>query len=348
MTHVDQYDYELPKELIAQEPLRNRSDARLMVIDRQSGSIEHHHIRDLPDLVRPGDAMVLNNTRVLPAKLVGYRTTTRGRWTGLFLDADELGVAKVLAKTRGKVQPGDTVTLQTRNGVDDVRLMLLARLSGGAWAVRPEKPEPWVDVLERVGQVPLPHYIRGGHMSDHDLDTYQTVFAKQPGAVAAPTAGLHFTKDMLIYLNDFGVELCTVTLHVGVGTFRPIGTEQIEDHQMHTERAQISEETVNRLKLARSTGNRVIAVGTTSVRTLESASQNGELEPWEGETDLFIHPPYRFRSVDALLTNFHLPRSTLLVLIRTFGGNELMKRAYELAIEEKYRFYSYGDAMLIL
>lgn len=348
MTNVDQYDYELPKDLIAQEPLRNRSDARLMVIDRQTETIEHYHIRDLPDLVRPGDAMVLNNTRVLPAKLVGYRTTTGGRWTGLFLEADDQGIARVLAKTRGKVQPGDTVTLQTRNGVDDIRLQLLARLSGGAWAVRPEEPEPWVDLLGRVGQVPLPHYIRGGHMSEQDLETYQTVFAKQPGAVAAPTAGLHFTKDMLIYLNDFGVELCTVTLHVGIGTFRPIGTEEIEEHQMHSERGQISAETVNRLNHVRESGHRVIAVGTTSVRTLESASQSGKLEAWEGETDLFIHPPYQFQSVDALLTNFHLPRSTLLVLIRTFGGDELMKRAYATAIEERYRFYSYGDAMLIL
>ena len=185
-------------------------------------------------------------------------------------------------------------------------------------------------------------------MNDTDLETYQTVFAKHPGAVAAPTAGLHFTKDMLIMLNDFGVELCTVTLHVGIGTFRPISTEQVEEHEMHGERGQITADTVSRIRKVKSSGGRVIAVGTTSVRLLESASQTGQLEPWEGETNLYIHPPYEFKSVDAMLTNFHLPRSTLLVLVRTFGGDELIKRAYQEAIEEKYRFYSYGDAMLIL
>lgn len=349
MTSIENYDYDLPKELIAQQPLANRSDSRLMVIDRAQGSIEHLHVRDLPDRLAAGDALVLNNSRVIPAKLVGYRSSTRGRWTGLFLDADAAGIGKLLGKTRGDLKPGETVTLQNRNGIDDIKLVLLARLAGGAWAAKLESDESWQQVLERVGRVPLPHYIRGGDMEEGDRETYQTVYAKHPGSVAAPTAGLHFTKPLLIYLNDMGVELCSVTLHVGIGTFRPIGTDQVEEHRMHSERGSISTETAARLHSVREKGGRVIAVGTTSVRVLESAAaQTGVLEGWTGETDLYIRPGYQFRAIDGLMTNFHLPRSTLLVLVRAFGGDELMREAYEVAVRERYRFFSYGDAMLIL
>ncbi|MCA9105100.1 MAG: tRNA preQ1(34) S-adenosylmethionine ribosyltransferase-isomerase QueA [Planctomycetales bacterium] len=348
---TDDLDYELPKELIAQQPLANRSDSRLMVVRREAGTIEHLHIRDLPDLLSANDALVLNNSRVIRAKLVGYRTTTKGRWYGLFLEADERGIARLLGKTRGSIQPGEMITLQNRNGLDDCHITLLTRLSGGSWAVKLESDESWFDVLDRVGRVPLPHYIHSDRDDDDERDLYQTVFAKHPGSVAAPTAGLHFTKDLLIYLNDMGVELCSVTLHVGIGTFRPIATDTIEEHQMHSERGSISSETAARLASVRERGGRVIAVGTTSVRLLESAAaaQEGSLTSgWSGETDLFIHPPYDFKVIDGLLTNFHLPRSTLLVLVRTFGGEALIKEAYRQAVAERYRFFSYGDAMLIL
>lgn len=351
MTRIEDLDYDLPKELIAQQPLANRSDARLMVIDRKAGTIEHHHIRDLPEVIRPNDALVLNNSRVIRAKLVGYRTTTKGRWYGLFLEADSSGIGRLLAKTRGAVQPGETITLQNRNGLDDVQITMLTRLSGGSWAAKIDGPESWMEVLERVGRVPLPHYIHSEREDDAERELYQTVFAKHPGSVAAPTAGLHFSKELLIYLNDMGVELCSVTLHVGIGTFRPIGTETVEEHQMHSEKGSISIETAARLSSVRERKGRVIAVGTTSVRLLESAAaaQGGQLVGgWSGETNLFIHPPYEFKAIDGLLTNFHLPRSTLLVLVRTFGGEELIKQAYRVAVEERYRFFSYGDAMLIL
>ncbi|HAN98970.1 MAG TPA: tRNA preQ1(34) S-adenosylmethionine ribosyltransferase-isomerase QueA [Planctomycetaceae bacterium] len=345
---IAQYDYDLPKELIAQQPLATRTDARLMVVDRARGTIDHHHVRDLPELISARDALVLNNTRVIPAKLVGYRTSTKGRWYGLFLEADEHGVARLLGKTRGALQPGETVTLQNRNGVDDSRLVLLARLAGGHWAARLETPEPWPQLLERVGRVPLPHYIHSDREDAREREIYQTVFAKHAGSVAAPTAGLHFTKDLLIYLNDMGVELCSVTLHVGIGTFRPVSVDKLDDHRMHAERGSISPETASRLRGVRERGGRVIAVGTTSVRVLETAARGGSIEAWQGETDVFIRPGHRFQAIDGLLTNFHLPRSTLLVLVRTFGGDELMREAYATAIRERYRFYSYGDAMLIL
>ena len=348
MSELDQYDYALPRELIAQRPLLRRSDARLLVVRRQESSLDHAHVRDLPELLNRGDCLVLNDTRVIPARLAGRRTRTGGRWSGLFLTADAQGHWKVLAKTRGKLAAGETITLQDRDGREACRLLVLAKLDGGVWAVRPEVDEPTLDLLDRVGRVPLPPYIRGGNMVDADCTNYQTVFAKHPGAIAAPTAGLHFTPELLQRLEDRGVNCCRITLHVGLGTFRPIATEQLSEHPMHAEWAHISAETVDRLHQVRQTGGRVVAVGTTVVRTLETAAADGQLRPWQGETDLFIRPPYRFRAVDALLTNFHLPKSTLLVLVRTLGGDALLRRAYAEAIREEYRFYSYGDAMLIL
>lgn len=348
MSEIDQYNYELPKELIAQQPLSRRSDARLMVVERQSESIDHYHVRDLPELLNPRDTLVLNESRVIPAALMGRKPATGGRWQGLFLEADGQNSWKLLCKTRGKLKPGDHITLENRNGIADIDIVMLAKLDGGAWAVQPQTDQPWPEVLDRVGRVPLPHYIRGGQMIETDLDNYQTIYAKTPGAVAAPTAGLHFTKELLYFLKDMGVNIAQVTLHVGIGTFRPIAVERLEDHKMHSEKGMLSAETVYELNESRSQGGRIIAVGTTSVRVLETASQSGTLQPWTGDTEIFIRPPYEFRSVDALMTNFHLPKSTLLVLVRAFGGDRLMRRAYEEAVAEKYRFYSYGDAMLIL
>ncbi len=348
MSELEQYDYELPRELIAQHPLPVRTDARLMVVHRAENRIEHAHVRDLPEYLSPADSLVFNDTRVLPARLVGRRERTGARWTGLFLAADDAGNWQVLGKTRGKLEVGEAITVMSWDLRDSIRLRLLAKQEGGVWAVRPEPMGEPVELLGRIGRVPLPPYIREGEMVDADLQTYQTIFAREPGAVAAPTAGLHFTPDLLERLTQDRIEQAFVTLHVGVGTFRPITAERLDDHAMHSEWCSVAAPVVEMLKKCRQRGGRIVAVGTTVARTLESASVSGTLEPFMGQTNLFIRPPYQFRSVDALLTNFHLPKSTLLILVRTFGGDELMKRAYAVAIEERYRFYSYGDAMLIV
>jgi S-adenosylmethionine:tRNA ribosyltransferase-isomerase len=345
---TDYYDYTLPKALIAQQPLANREDARLMVVKRRDQTIDHCHIRNLNEVLNPGDCLVLNDTRVIPAKLIGFRTSTGGRWQGLFLQADPQGNWKVLCKTRGNAKPGETVTLQDRNGLENIEIDLIARLDDGSWVVRPRSEQPFDAILREVGRVPLPNYIRNGQMTESDVKNYQTIFGKHPGSVAAPTAGLHMTKNLLHGLIDHGVNIANVTLHVGIGTFKPVATERLDEHEMHFERGNLEEKSVAKIQTTLDSGRRVVAVGTTSMRILETASQAGRLAPWSGETNLFIRPPYQFKTVNAMLTNFHLPRSTLLVLVRTFGGDELIQRAYQEAIEEKYRFYSYGDAMLII
>ena len=348
MSELSQYDYSLPPELIAQQPLARRSDARLLVVDRSAQTLEHRHVRDLPEILRGGDRLVLNNTRVIPAALAGYRTETGGRWQGLFLALDEAGHWRLLCKTRGRLRAGEQITLVDRAMHDAARLRLIEKLPGGAWLAHPEPHHEPLELLDRVGRVPLPHYIRGGVMRDSDRATYQTIFAQEPGAVAAPTAGLHFTPALLDQLAEAGIGRTEVTLHVGVGTFRPITAGSLDEHVMHREFAQISDAAAAELNDCRASGGRIVAVGTTSVRTLESAARDGALRGWSGETDLFIRPPYAFKAVDALLTNFHLPRSTLLVLVSTFAGIDLTRRAYAAAIEQQYRFYSYGDAMLIV
>jgi len=348
MSELDQYNYELPRSLIAQCPLPHRADARLLVVDRQTNSLSHKHVRDLPEVLLKGDCLVLNDARVVPARLVGYRTTTGGHWEGLFLDSSPEGLWRVVCKTRGRIVPGESVTLVDAQGRDDLRLTMAACHAEGVWIVGPESPVATLAILDRVGRVPLPPYIRKGEMGDSDRERYQTVYAKSPGAVAAPTAGLEFTAPLLEKLEKQGVLLCCLTLNVGLGTFRPIVSERLAEHRMHAEWACLPREAVDRIHHARQRGGRIVAVGTTSVRVLETAAQDGTLRPFAGMTELFIRPPYQFRAVDALLTNFHLPRTTLLVLVRTFGGDQLIMKAYEEAIREEYRFYSYGDAMLIL
>ena len=348
VSELAQYDYELPEGLVAQFPMAQRTDARLLVVDRERNSCDHRHIRDLPEILRTGDCLVLNDTKVVPARLVGVRTNTGGRWEGLFLDVDDSGLWRVLSKTRGKLIPGEAVTLTNADGHDDVRLRLGAKDEKGMWIARPESDEETFALLDRVGRVPLPPYIRKGRMVASDAANYQTVYARTPGAVAAPTAGLHLTEGLLSQLAEAGVKTCPLTLHVGLGTFRPIETESLTEHRMHQEYGRVDQETIGRIAAARDAGGRVVAVGTTSVRLLETAAAGGTLEPFDGRTGLFIRPPYEFRAVDAMLTNFHLPRTTLLVLVRTFGGDELIMRAYREAIQREYRFYSYGDAMLIL
>ena len=318
-----------------------------MTINRATSTIDHRYIRDLDQLLNNGDCLVLNNTKVVPAKLVGFRTQTKGRWQGLFLEADQTGNWRVLCKTRGKAKPGEKITLQDRHGTERMMLELVIRLEDGSWVVKPEAKGTTEEILEMIGRVPLPNYIRSGNMVDADMSNYQTVYAKEPGAVAAPTAGLHLTQSLVKRLIDKGVRIAQVTLHVGIGTFRPVTVDDLSNHKMHSERGSVNERSVGLINETRNQGGRVIAVGTTTVRVLETAAADGELSPWTGETELFIRPPYQFKAIDGLITNFHLPRSTLLVMIRTFGGDELMHRAYAEAIEEKYRFFSYGDAMMI-
>lgn len=348
MCGVAQYDYDLPGHLIAQVPLLQRADARLLVVDRACNSLQHKHVRDLPEILWPGDCLVLNNTRVIPARLVGFRTKTGGRWEGLFLEASRGGLWRVVCKTRGKPTPGEAITLINAQGQDDIRLRLGTKDPEGVWIVRPESDEETLALLDRVGRVPLPPYIRKGEMVEADRQRYQTVYARTPGAVAAPTAGLHFTEPLLRRLQEQGTAICSLTLHVGPGTFRPIEAQSLADHRMDAEWGDLSEKTVETILECRRRGGRVVAVGSTSVRMLETAAASGTLRPFTGKTDLFIRPPYDFRVVDILLTNFHLPRTTPLVLVRTFAGDQLVMRAYDEAIREEYRFYSYGDAMLIL
>jgi S-adenosylmethionine:tRNA ribosyltransferase-isomerase len=348
MSELDQYDYDLPTQLIAQSPVLCRTDARMLVVDRSRNSLEHKYIRDMPEILRRGDCLVINDTRVVPARLVGRRLDTGGHWEGLFLEVSPDGLWRVMCKTRGHLRPGDTITLINAVGQEDVRLQLGVKQAGGTWIARPLAREDAFALLHRVGRVPLPPYIRKGEMVASDWKDYQTVYAQVPGAVAAPTAGLHFTTSLLAQLAEQGVELCALTLHVGPGTFRPIAAATLAEHKMHSEWGCVKQESIDRIEACRRQGGRIIAVGTTSVRLLETAAADGELKPFAGHTHLFIRPPYQFRTTDALLTNFHLPRTTLLVLVRTFGGDELIRRAYDEAIREEYRFYSYGDAMLIL
>jgi S-adenosylmethionine:tRNA ribosyltransferase-isomerase len=353
------FDYDVPRQLVAQEPMRHRADARLMVVDRGSQTIAHHHIRDLPELLNAGDRLVLNDTKVIRAQLAGVRVQTGGRWQGLFIEATPEGNWKILCKTRGRLNPGEVITLRDREGRQSAKLWLIERLEEGQWLAHVEAEEPTEAVLERLGRVPLPPYIRGGNMVDDDVASYQTVYAARPGAIAAPTAGLHFTRELLKTLEARGISQSRLTLHVGLGTFRPIESDSWNEHRMHGERGEVTQATADELNHTRATGHRIVAVGTTVVRTLETAVRGSgaasdtshgsrEITAWQGMTDLFIRPPFEFRAIDALVTNFHFPRTTLLILVQTFGGAELIAEAYRQAIEEEYRFFSYGDAMLIV
>ncbi|MFN0056007.1 MAG: tRNA preQ1(34) S-adenosylmethionine ribosyltransferase-isomerase QueA, partial [Planctomycetales bacterium] len=346
------YDYELPTELIARHPPARREDARLLVLRRAAGTIEHRRIEELPQLLAAGDGLVLNDTRVLRARLVGYRQATGGRWEGLFLGSAPDGAWRLIGQTRGKLRPGEELVITPAHdpeSKDELPLELLACDDEGTWTARPQREEDAQELLDRFGTVPLPPYLERSLADPADFERYQTIFAREAGSVAAPTAGLHFTPELLENCRRAGIDTGFVTLHVGIGTFRPITTRKLDEHRMHTEWCELSKATAAQLRAVRQRGGNVVAVGTTSLRTLESAwiaRQNDGA--WRGTTDLFIRPPYRFRAVDALLTNFHLPRSTLLVLVCTLAGRDLLLEAYARAVRERYRFFSYGDAMLIL
>jgi S-adenosylmethionine:tRNA ribosyltransferase-isomerase len=341
---TDLFDFELPPHLIAQHPSPERDQSRLLVVNRTDQSLAHHVFADLPGLLNPGDLLVLNDTRVLPARLLGRRARTGGKWEGLFLRQTEDGCWELLCQTRGRLTEDEVVEVEP----GPLRLELVGRSPEGHWLARPGEPGSPGELLERFGQVPLPPYIRKGHAAAGDRERYQTVYARRAGAVAAPTAGLHFTPHLFERLEERGIGRTFVTLHVGLGTFQPIQAEDVTRHRMHREWGELSAAAAEALAACRARGGRVVAVGTTSVRVLETVAASGPLRPWSGETELYIHPPYRFRAVDALVTNFHLPRSSLLLLVSAFAGIDLIRRAYRTAVEEQYRFYSYGDAMLIL
>ena len=345
---TSEFDYDLPPELIAQHPVEPRDAARMMVLDRATGAIAHHAVRDLPQFLHTGDLMVVNNTRVIPARLRGRKPGTGGRVEVFLLEPSDGRVWEALIRSRRRPRPGDHIEI----GDGASRVLLLEELGGGRARVRIESPLPVMELLQQAGETPLPPYI---HRSPDDarrtMDAarYQTIYAREPGAVAAPTAGLHLTEDLLGRLAAQGVRRAEVTLHVGIGTFRPVSAEQVKDHRMESERYSIPPETITALETTRASGGRVVAVGTTTVRTLETAAaQECGLCAGDGRSTLFITPPYSFRVAQVLLTNFHLPRSTLLMLAAAFAGTDLIRKAYDAAVAEQYRFYSYGDCMLIL
>ncbi|MEJ7589983.1 MAG: tRNA preQ1(34) S-adenosylmethionine ribosyltransferase-isomerase QueA [Planctomycetaceae bacterium] len=355
------WQFDLPPELIASRPAARRDDSRMLVVDREQGSIQHAHIRELPAFLNPGDLMVFNNTQVLPARLFGFRTATRGRWEGLFVEQSAAGEWIILCDTRGRLQPGESITVlhaydprleanepvRSHSGAT-LLLTLKQKLNDGSWQVAVDDLRAPLDILAEYGSLPLPPYM-GRKLADADDQIrYQTAYASQPGAVAAPTAGLHFSPELLQTCRDRGVNSAEVTLHVGIGTFRPVTTDRLSEHRMHDEWCRLPSDACHAIAETKSTGHRVLAVGTTTVRTLESAyAACGRTAPWDGRTQLFIRPGYQFQVIDRLLTNFHLPGSTLLVLVAALAGYELTMEAYRKAIEARYRFYSYGDAMLI-
>jgi S-adenosylmethionine:tRNA ribosyltransferase-isomerase len=344
------FDYDLPEHLIAQEPAARRDRSRLLVLRRASeGSppqISHHVFDELPAFLSPGDLLVLNDTRVIAARLVGRRARTEGRWEGLFVRAQPDGTWELMCTTRGRLLVGESLLVDPPRQApasEELRLVLVGKTPAGRWLVRPSLTGPAEQVLATHGQVPIPPYIRKGRPSDSDSQTYQTIYARQPGAVAAPTAGLHFTPEVFQALAARGVQHAFVTLHVGPGTFQPVKVEDVTKHRVEPEWAELPETTIEAIRECKSRGGKVVAVGTTTVRVLEGAS--GRSSFW---CDLTICPPFTFSVVDALVTNFHLPRSSLLLLVAAFTGLDAIHAAYAEAIERQYRFYSYGDAMLIL
>ena len=335
------YYYELPQELIAQDPLEDRSSSRLMVLDKETGAVSHHVFREITSFLNPGDCLVLNNTKVIPARLMGVREETGGAVEVLLLKRHAGDVWECLVKPGKKARPGTRLVFgegllhaQVEDVVEDGNRLIRFFYDG-----------IWEEALDRLGEMPLPPYIT--HKLQ-DKNRYQTVYAKFEGSAAAPTAGLHFTPELLKEIQDMGVDLAYVTLHVGLGTFRPVKVENVKEHHMHSEYYQVNAEAAEKINRAKENGHRVICVGTTSCRTVESASdENGHLEECCDNTDIFIYPGYRFKVLDALITNFHLPESTLVMLVSALAGREHVLAAYEEAVKERYRFFSFGDAMLI-
>ena len=332
--------FDLPEELIAQTPIPERDHSRLLVLDKNSGELTHRHFYDLPSFLHEGDCLVLNDSRVVPARLLGSRSSGGGVELVLLRDLGD-GKWECLSRPGRKTRPGTELSF----GEGELTATVVDVAEGGNRIVQFHYEGIFLEVLERLGKMPLPPYIKE---ELQDADRYQTVYSREIGSAAAPTAGLHFTTELLDQIRAMGVKVCTVTLHVGLGTFRPVKEDEIENHEMHSEFCIVPEETARIVTETKAQGGRVIAVGTTSCRTLESfAAEDGTLKPASGWTDIFIYPGYRFRCVDALVTNFHLPESTLIMLVSALAGREHVLNAYETAVKEKYRFFSFGDAMLI-
>ncbi len=333
--------YELPEELIAQDPLEDRASSRLLVLDRDTGQISHHLFREVVDYLHPGDCLVLNNTKVIPARLLGEREGTGAHVEVLLLKRRGKDLWETLVRPGKKCRPGTILTF----GEGLLRGQVLETVEEGNRLIRFEYQGIFEEVLDALGEMPLPPYIT--HKLQ-DKGRYQTVYAKYEGSAAAPTAGLHFTQELLEQVRHKGVEVVFVTLHVGLGTFRPVKEENVLDHHMHTEAYQVSPEAADRINAVKAAGGRIFCVGTTSCRTVESAAdESGMVQPGSGDTDIFIYPGYRFKVLDGLITNFHLPESTLVMLVSALAGREQVLRAYAEAVRERYRFFSFGDAMLI-
>lgn len=338
---IKDFNYELPKELIAQDPLENRSDSRLMILDKETGAVEHKVFRDILDELQPGDCLVINNTRVIPARLYGVKEDTGAAVEILLLKRKENDIWETL------VRPGKKCRVGTRVVFGDGRLKgeIVDIVDEGNRLVHFEYEGIFEEILDSLGEMPLPPYIT--HKLQ-DKNRYQTVYAKHDGSAAAPTAGLHFTKELLEKIREKGIEIAEVTLHVGLGTFRPVKEETIEDHHMHSEFYMIDEQAADIINRTKRNGGRVVCVGTTSCRTVESAAlPDGTVPVTSGWTEIFIYPGYKFKVLDALITNFHLPESTLIMLVSALAGREHVLAAYETAVSERYRFFSFGDAMFI-
>ena len=338
---VKDFNYELPEELIAQEPLEDRSASRLLIMDKKTGEIRHSVFREVVGELKPGDCLVLNNTRVIPARLFGVKEETGAAIQVLLLKRREKDVWETLVKPGKKARPGAVLSF----GEGLLKGTVVGMAEEGNRLIRFLYEGIFEEALDRLGEMPLPPYIT--HKLQ-DRNRYQTVYARYEGSAAAPTAGLHFTTQLLHAIEEKGVDIAYVTLHVGLGTFRPVKEENILEHHMHTETYQVTAEAAEKINRAKESGHRVICVGTTSCRTVESAAdENGRLRECSGDTRIFIYPGYRFKTLDALITNFHLPESTLVMLVSALAGRERVLHAYEEAIQEKYRFFSFGDAMLI-
>lgn len=340
--NIEDFDYHLPEELIAQTPLKDRAASRLMVLDRRTGKICHQQFRDIKKYFSAGDCLVLNNTRVLPARLYGIKKETGAKIEVLLLHQNEEDTWEVLTKPAKKVKKG--TVLEFGDG------LLEATCTGykdhGGRILQFSYDGIFYEILDKLGEMPLPPYIKEQLT---EKERYQTVYAKAEGSAAAPTAGLHFTEELLEEIKNMGVHLAFITLHVGLGTFRPVNTERVEDHEMHAEFYQMTEETAKLLNKVKENGGRIISVGTTSTRTLETImNKYGEFRETSGWTDIFIYPPYEYKAIDGLVTNFHLPKSTLIMLVSALAGRENIMQAYREAVEERYRFFSFGDAMLII
>ena len=337
---VSEFNYELPEELIAQTPLQKRDESRLMVLDRNNQTIEHKIFKDIIDYLEPGDCLVRNNTKVIPARIYGKKETG-ANVEFLLLNNIEGDTWESIVRPGNKLHVGAKVIF----GDGLLKAEVIETMSGGTRKVKFTYDGIFNEILDQIGLMPLPPYI---HEELKEKDRYQTVYAKYKGSAAAPTAGLHFTEELLNTIQEKGIEIANVTLHVGIGTFRPVKEDTVEKHQMHSEHFYIKQEDADKINKAKENGKRVIAVGTTSCRVLETvADENGHVEPTEGDTQIFIYPGYTFKILDGLITNFHLPQSTLLMLVSALAGKDYIMKAYEEAVKEKYRFFSFGDAMII-